>query len=305
MEGKKENMMSKITTNRRQTLAGVLAALLVTVGLILDASAQTVRTFTNPASINIQDLTTANPYPSSITVSNVPPNASRFIVRLKGFTHAYPDDVGVLLVAPDGRRVRLFTDCMGDGGGDGIVTPIDLTIDDFAPLALPDNPSGDTPSGSYKPKRGTSDGVSPQHPVNFPAPAPSGTYAETLATFDNINANGTWRLFVDDDGKNDTGLIQNGWELTFQTLAPTAAQAVISGTAGYSGGNITSARVSMLDINGLETIVYTDLNGYYELPAVPVGETYTLAISAKGRVFSPATQIIQLNDHTTVNWSGL
>ena len=295
--------MKKIINYLKYVSGFIMAAVMFAGFAAADASAQTVHNFSNTSSIEVRDLQTANPYPSAITVSGVPANATRIKVKIKGFTHAYPDDVGVLLVAPDGRKVRLFTDCLGDGGGNGITVPIDLTIDDFAPTALPDNPSGDTPSGTYKPKTGTSDGSSPEHPANFPTPAPAGAYAATMANFYGVNANGMWRLFVDDDGKADAGVIQNGWELSFQTMPPTAGLVVLSGVVNDYAGIISSARLTMMDSAGLETVVYTDLNGRYEFPAVPGGSVYMVSVFAKGRTFTPNIQALTLTEDTVVNWT--
>lgn len=294
-------------------VSGLIMAIALFAGFwAVDASAQTIYTYNNNgASIQILDRDKtnpnpqpANPYPSTISVSGAPTSATRVIVKIKGFTHSFPDDVGVLLVAPGGRKVRLFTDCMGDGDGDGITTPIDLTFDDFAAEPLPDNPSNDTPSGTYKPREGTPFGDTPQHPANFPMPAPSGSYENTLATLNGVNPNGDWKLYVDDDGPQDDGEITNGWELSFQQSVPTSAPAVISGNVHIPGGGVVNARVTMVNSNGLETIVYTDMSGYYQFLDIPTGQTYVLSVSAKGRTFTPSTQTVTLTEDTTINWSG-
>ena len=232
---------------------------------------------------------------------------TRFKVTIKGFSHTYPDDVGVLLVAPDGRKIRIFTDCLGAGAGVGIgVSNIDLTFDDYAATALPDNPNNATPSGTYQPKEGTPDGSSAPHPADFFAPAPSGPYNNALASLNGINPNGTWRLFVDDDTAKDGGAITGGWELSFQTTAPTAAPAVISGQVNIAGGGTAGAKLTLTDSSGGQTVVYSDPfnHGYYEFPAMATGQTYTLTVSAKGRTFTPSSQVISLTGDTTVNFSG-
>lgn len=46
----------------------------------------------------------------------------------------------------------------------------------------------------------------------FPAPAPSSPIAEALLSgFDGANHNGTWGLYVNDDGNFQDGSIAGGW----------------------------------------------------------------------------------------------
>lgn len=294
--------MKNIKFNSR-SLAGLFLVVMCLTAAAGSAVAQGVFTFTSNSSIAINDLAVANPYPSSINVSNVPLGVSRVTVKLKGFSHSYPDDAGVILVSPTGQKVYIFTDCLGDGGGDG-VSNLDLTFDEYAAATLPDNPLSDTPSGTYKPKKGTSDGLSPEHAASFAAPAPSGPYAETLTVLNNQDPNGTWQLFVDDDGMGDTGVIQNGWELTIHTAQPTASDAVLGGrVTGFTGGGIRGAMLTMTDTNNVSTTVTTNSFGYYTFPAKPVGAAYTITITAKGYTFNPNTQTVMLNQDETLNWT--
>jgi hypothetical protein len=56
----------------------------------------------------------ADPYPSSIDVSGFKPGTITDLnLTLHGFSHTFPEDVDVLLVAPDGRNAVV----MGDVGG--------------------------------------------------------------------------------------------------------------------------------------------------------------------------------------------
>ena len=50
---------------------------------------------------------------------------------LTGFTHTFPDDVGVLLVSPSGKKIKL----MSDVGGNVDVTNVMLTFDDAGAAA--------------------------------------------------------------------------------------------------------------------------------------------------------------------------
>src|SRR5205085_4203189 len=87
--------------------------------------------FSNPTPIAINDATIANPYPSSINVSGVGGSVGKLTVTLNNFGHSFPDDVDILLVAPNGRSVVL----MSDVGGGFNVSGVNLTFDDSAASA--------------------------------------------------------------------------------------------------------------------------------------------------------------------------
>ena len=295
--------------NKLKVFSGFLtAAIIFTAFFHTGVAAQTTtHTYSNSSQINIADYQAADPYPSGINVSGIQSSATtRFKVTIKGFSHTYPDDVGVLLVAPDGRKIRIFTDCLGAGDGAGIgVSNLDLTFDDFAANPLPDNPNSGTLSGTYQPNQGTTDESSAPHPADFFSPAPSGPYNNALASLNGINPNGTWQLFVDDDTAKDGGAIAGGWELSFQTMAPTAAPAVISGNVHIAGGGTAGVKLTLTDSSGGQTVVYSDPfnHGYYEFPAMPSGQTYTLTVQAKGRTFTPSSQVISLTADMTINFN--
>ncbi|MBI3880990.1 MAG: DUF11 domain-containing protein [Verrucomicrobia bacterium] len=165
----------------------------------------TVREATNSALIIINDNTTASPYPSVLTVTNVPGTITKVTVTLTKFTHAFPDDVDILLVGPTGQKMVL----MSDAGGNGSVNNLVLTFDDDAPLPLPNG--GTMVSGTFRPTDYEPGDV-------FAAPAPAGPYATNLATFKGRAANGDWSLYIVDDTGGDSGQIVGGWSLKFQTI---------------------------------------------------------------------------------------
>lgn len=188
-------------------LAGLFFAVLAA-----NITAQT--TFNNPATINIPSSGTATPsYPSTINVSGLTGRVTLVTVRLNGFTHALPDDVGVLLVGPTGEKVRM----MADVGGSTSVSGVNITLDDRAASFLPDNSALTT--GTFKPTLGqsASAGDGNTHPASFPAPAPAAPYAGSLAGFIGMAPNGTWSLYVDDDTSSNAGSISGGWTLSITT----------------------------------------------------------------------------------------
>lgn len=165
------------------------------------------RTFANPAALLIPDgapSTTAGPaslYPSIIHVSGFKQGKLKDVnLTLANFTHGFPDDVDVLLVAPHGRNAVV----MSDVGGETTVVGITLTLDDAAATALPD--TDPLTSGVYRPTNsGGGDSFAP------PAPAPGS--ASALATFNGIDPNGDWTLFIMDDNPVDSGNLAGGWAL--------------------------------------------------------------------------------------------
>ena len=54
------------------------------------------------------------PYPSSITVANLPGLIANVSVILTNVSHAVPDDIDVLLVGPGGQKLVLMSDAGGD-----------------------------------------------------------------------------------------------------------------------------------------------------------------------------------------------
>jgi subtilisin-like proprotein convertase family protein len=133
-------------------------------------------------------------------------------LKLTHFSHTFPDDVGVLLVGPQGQEALV----MSDVGRDLDVSGIKLTLDDEATDSLPDRTQ--ITAGTFKPTQGTSVQERPPAdgnpaPADFPSPAPVGPYGSKLSVFDGTNPNGTWKLFVLDDSGSDVGEIAGGWSL--------------------------------------------------------------------------------------------
>lgn len=162
------------------------------------------QTFVNGSAIAIPDSGKGSPYPSTVDVQGMAGVISKVTVTLEGFGHTYPDDVDVLLVGPGGQSVLL----MSDAGGSADATNLTLSFDNTAAASLPD--SGQISSGTYRPTNyGASD--------SFSAPAPSRPFGSSLGVFNQTAPNGSWKLFVTDDYRNDLGSIARGWKLTITT----------------------------------------------------------------------------------------
>ena len=186
-------------------------------------------TETNSNSISIPSSGAASPYPSEITISGQTGAVQQLVVRLHDFSHTSPDDVDVMLVAPNGRKIIL----MSDAGGTNSVSNVTLTFDDAAANYLSDE--GTLTTGTYKP---TDYGLDRD---NFPSPAPSDhTLGTTLSNFVGGYPNGTYKLFVVDDNGNNAGSFGGGWSIALRTspnmcwLSLNAVPAVYT-AAGGSG----------------------------------------------------------------------
>jgi subtilisin-like proprotein convertase family protein len=172
--------------------------------------------FTNPATITINDNSVASLYPSNITVVDQTGVVQRVSVTLNNLTHTFASSLDILLVSPSGRKSLIMSDMVN-----GAVNNVTFTLDDYAPLPLPFNQTGTTgfplTPGAYRP---TNSGVGDP----FPAPAPAAPYTATLSAFNGDNPNGTWSLYVlDDDALGDSGSIAGGWTISFDARPPVPA----------------------------------------------------------------------------------
>jgi uncharacterized repeat protein (TIGR01451 family) len=167
----------------------------------------------------LPDAGPADPYPTSITVSGATGTVHKVTVTLRNVNHDFPDDMDVLLVGPQGKRVMLLS----DAGGNNPLFDVSLTLDDDADQLVPDNASFAT--GTYRPSN------YPPTADPMPAPAPGPLYAAAMSVFNGIDPNGVWSLYVADDvfdngGSQTPGFIADGWTLTIVTADPLADFAV-------------------------------------------------------------------------------
>jgi hypothetical protein len=217
----------------RRYVVVVLGAMLIALALVVlasalapkkaDAATQIVnRTFSKSGQILIPDDANvasnctigptsglAAPYPSEKSVSGFPQGTKIRDVNLtlKNYTqHDFPDDVDVLLVHKGVNRT-----VMSDVGDHNDVSNITLVLDDEANFFLPDE--GTLVGGSFKPRNVGS-------PDNFPSPAPTQNSASALFGFDNLDPNGVWRLFVQDDSGQDCGKFGGGWSIRIKAAVP-------------------------------------------------------------------------------------
>src|SRR5262249_60688742 len=101
----------------RQAYSTVLVACLGTLTAIGIPRAAGAPSFANRTFITIPATGTgtstgapASPYPSNITVAGLSAPIGRVSITLNGLSHTFPDDLDMLLVAPDGTKLIVFSD---------------------------------------------------------------------------------------------------------------------------------------------------------------------------------------------------
>lgn len=167
----------------------------------------------------LPDAGRADPFPASIIVSGATGTVHKVTVTLRNVNHDFPDDMDVLLVGPQGRKVMLLS----DAGGSNPLFDVSVTLDDDADDLVSDNASFAT--GTYRPSN------YPPTADPLPAPAPGPLYAAAMSVFNGIDPNGIWSLYVVDDtfdngGSQTPGFIADGWTLTIVTADPLADLAI-------------------------------------------------------------------------------
>jgi Ca2+-binding RTX toxin-like protein len=182
---------------KRRLASTAVAAVLSALCISATASAAT---FTNSAPIIVPNLQ-GDPsplYPSQIAVSGISGQTISVRVSLNDVSAQTPAEIDALVVAPNGQSVVLMSDVCGTSD----VVGLTLVFDDTAANAIGDS----CVSATYRPFDGAAT------TANFSPPIP-GPYGATLAALGS-GPNGTWRLFVRNNGSYDgNGTIAAGWTL--------------------------------------------------------------------------------------------
>lgn len=187
-------------------------------------------TFTNPAVIDIpagQPASTsgpATPYPSTIAVSGITEPVLGVTVTVNQLSHEWVSDVDILLESPSGQTVVVLSDAWS-GSND---PPVVATLK-FEDAAIDTPPTSGLPpaSGNFKPvNHGTGDPFDP--------PAPAGPHGDPpLSAFAGVNANGDWKLWIDDDAGSDPGQMLGGWSIGILTQGNVSCTSCLVGVLFY------------------------------------------------------------------------
>ena len=193
-----------------------------------------------PPSQPTQAVQALAPYPSQITVSGQVGTITDVNVILNDLTYEVPDDLDIMLVAPDGTRIMVMSDAGGANFTAFPVTDIDLTFDDAA--ANQPSADGQLVAGTFRPIDDDDDPDEFDAADTFLSPAPATPSVAMLSAFNGLNPNGTWSLYVVDDNPGPPVVmdIGGGWCLdilttgggttTSTTTAPTTTTTTVPPT---------------------------------------------------------------------------
>jgi len=242
-----------------------------------------------------------SPYPSTIAVTNAPAQIGSMRVTLYDLAATTPDSLDFLLVGPGGQKFILMADA---GGTLDLTNPVTLTFSDTAGQVVPN--AGPLTTGvfeptSWEPGQTSFPPPAPPAPYNEPGSTVGGVGTQTLlGNFGGTNANGTWNLYMRDDGgqfEAITGCVGGGWGLEF--FGSTAAQASISGRVlTDSGQGIRNAKVTITGNSLAQPIVATTGSfGYFTFDGLQTGETYVVTVFSKRYTFSSPSRVVTLVDN--------
>lgn len=226
------------TLEVRVTAEDGLTTKIYTVNVSRAALGGNLRQFENNSGMTIPDVGSAQPYPSTISVSGLG-FATKLTVYVDGFSHSWPDDVDILLVSPDGKICSLLS----DAGYGYPVAGLKMTFDDVAPSAAPDNTFLGSGLVSFRPTNFDMNipGFYPNTTEALP-PGGSGSIGLSLQALLSGTLNGDWKLFVLDDEGPDGGLISS-WSLVFETSA--SGQPVAPTLDSPSFSNVTTGGATL------------------------------------------------------------
>ena len=131
----------------------------------------------------------ADPYPSILTMSNMPTRLVAIAPIVINFIHTRPIGVDCALEGPQGEITYLFSDILDAK----LRTNHIGFFDGFPQLPTNNLPVAPLAPGFYSPTDGS---YFEANPDDFPAPAPPLPYPVSTGVFTNTNPNGNWNLYV-------------------------------------------------------------------------------------------------------------
>ncbi|MEP6849222.1 MAG: Calx-beta domain-containing protein [Acidobacteriota bacterium] len=258
---------------------------------ILDAATQ----FRSPQTIILFGNSIGSLYPSTLNVTGFPTPMGGVRVTLFGVSHPNPDGLEVLLVSPNGSAYVL----MADTGGSNPLSNATITLQDVGAAYLPD--SGAILDGfNYHPAScGTTGPFESPAPSIFISPGCGPTGPQMSTTFRAPTGDGTWTLYVRDDGTaafgSPVGQI-TGWGL--QLLVPTAARVGLGGRVHTPVGvGVANVRVTVSGGDLAQPLTATTNSfGCYNVSGLTAGQAYVVSVSSRHYRFEQPVRAVQLLD---------
>jgi subtilisin-like proprotein convertase family protein len=255
-------------------------------GLLLTGPAIAAVTFRNATPIVVPATGTegaGSPFPSQIEVAGLPDVITGVSLTMHGLTHAFPDDLDILLVGPSGSDFVV----QADAGGGADVSDLTYTLDDDAAAPLPNEAPGLTP-GVWRPSAYAAGDFAAGGPSPPYAHPPTQGAAGFASVFAGGTPNGIWSLYVLDDAATDVGQIAGGWSITFETDPPSfgGAAVVISEIGPGAPWPATATVSGVREIESLRVTLYGVTHSYPDDLAVlveaPSGDSLILQSGAGG-----------------------
>jgi len=231
--------------------------------------------FSNNTTIEIPDNSIGSIYPSEIEVSGMPTHLSHITITLDDLDSGFgTSGYDILLEAPDGQRLTIFSDLFNYsstfGGYDLVI--LDLDALDFITSATYDNTES-----LYKPtNNGSIDDFDILGEVDSDP---------SLITLQNIDPNGTWKLYVLDDSFDGNDGSLDGWSLSIEAtnddvcIRPRDLLELISIEGNSALVKMPDYVDQKWDILLLEESFGSNIPGYVELPSIEdvSSEEFTIA----------------------------
>ncbi|MEZ5464678.1 MAG: M36 family metallopeptidase [Lysobacteraceae bacterium] len=222
----------------------------------------------------------ASPYPSTINVAgfdHISNPITGIEVVLRDFYHEWWADIDVLLVAPTGQKMVIFSDAW-NANNDAGPHNVTLTLSDSAAATAA---STGTPPSNTVTVRPTNHNTGD----SFVAPAPAGPHAEaapagsaTFTDFAGIDPNGDWQLYIVDDVGSDPGHMDGGWTLRLLYAQPATCEACLLTLGGDLSGLAAGNSVTLQNNAGNDLVL--NANGSFTFAGnVQPGDGYDVSVS--------------------------
>jgi hypothetical protein len=241
-------------------------------------------TFTSTGPITISSgVAASTPYPSPIYVgtngaASLPGTIQNIAISLQGLTCQDPEDLSLMLVAPNGTAYEF----MSDIGGTSPVNNINLTFTDSAGSVAPNGTV--LTAGTFKPTSYATGSYPSPAPLTYSSAAPWGT-STLFSEFEDdlLPANGTWQLFLANRLLGPAGSISS-WSLNF-TMNPPDLSISCSHTGNFCQGEV-GAQYSIIVSNagpgptgGISPARFADTLPAGLMPTAASGTGWTFLIS--------------------------